>query len=117
EEAMPQIETVTGASNDASLETTFERLREGYRRDPYPSFEERIGALDTLAEVVKKHSDEITEAARQDFGHRSPHDTKIAEVFTLLQLIKYIRGNLRTWMDPERRETQVTFLPARNEVR
>ncbi len=114
---MPQIETVATPSNETQLRTTFDRLRKGYRRDPYPSFEQRMRWLDTLGDLTKRNADAIAEAARQDFGHRSVHDTKLAEVFTVVQLIKYIQGNLRTWMEPARRHTEVTFLPARNEVR
>jgi acyl-CoA reductase-like NAD-dependent aldehyde dehydrogenase len=114
---MPQIETVKTPSNEAQLRTTFDRLRAGYRRDAYPSFETRVRWLDALSELTKKHADEIAQAVSSDFGHRSVHDTMLAEVFTTTQLIKYIKSNLHEWMEPERRHTEVTFLPARNEVR
>ncbi len=114
---MPEMQTVKTQSTDAQVRAPFERLRAAYRRDPYPSFEQRIRWLDTLTEITKKHADEIAEAIRSDFGHRSMHDTKLAECFTLVELVKYIKANLADWMKPERRQTGVAFLPARNEVR
>jgi len=114
---MPQMESVPMESTEASVRAPFDRLRAAYRREPYPSFEQRIRWLDTLAELTKTHQDEIVAAVSADFGHRSAHETKLAECFPVVELVKYIRSNLSAWMRPERRDTDVTFLPARNEVR
>jgi coniferyl-aldehyde dehydrogenase len=114
---MPEMQTVKTQSTEAQLRAPFERLRAAYRRDPYPSFEQRIRWLDTITDITKRNADAIAEAVRADFGHRSTHDTKLAECFTLVELVKFIKANLAEWMKPERRSTNVAFLPARNEVR
>lgn len=114
---MPELKAVKTQPIDAQMQVSFERLRAAYRRDPSPSFEQRVRWLDTLADITKRRSGEIIEAVREDFGHRSTHETKLAECFTVIELVKYIKANLAEWMKPERRQTGVAFLPARNEVR
>jgi acyl-CoA reductase-like NAD-dependent aldehyde dehydrogenase len=53
---------------------------------------------------------------RTDFGSRSAHETKLAEVVMLLDAIKYMRKHLKGWMRPSRRSVSLTYMPARAAV-
>ncbi|NLY93558.1 MAG: coniferyl aldehyde dehydrogenase [Myxococcales bacterium] len=94
------------------VQAAFDRLEAAYRRDPVPSLRARLESLRKLKQLTKDNAEAISEAIRQDFGHRSRHDTALAEIFPIVQLVTYIEKNLKGWMKPERRPMPATFLPA-----
>lgn len=94
----------------------FERLKQAFRGDPYPSYETRLEWLRRLEQAIRRNQDEIVQAVNSDFGMRSSHETKLAEVFTPLSAIKYIRSQLKKWMQPESRHVSLTFKPATAKV-
>jgi coniferyl-aldehyde dehydrogenase len=98
------------------VHAAFDRLKAAYRRDPVPSLRARKESLRKLKQLTKDNADAIVEAIREDFGHRSKHDTQLAEVFPIVQLVTYIEKNLKRWMRPERRPMPATFLPASAQI-
>ena len=56
------------------------------------------------------------DAISQDFGHRSPSETLMAEVLPSLLMVGSALDNLKAWMRPEKRGTSLLFWPARNQV-
>ena len=58
----------------------------------------------------------FVEAIAQDFGHRSPSETLMAEILPALLMVGSALANLKAWMRPEKRGTSLLFWPARNEV-
>lgn len=98
------------------VRAVFDRIRAASRRDPYPSYETRMQRLKALHDAVVDKQDEIAEAVRKDFGNRSVHETKVAEIFMTASLINYIRKNLKKWMRPESRHVSMTFKPGRAKV-
>ncbi len=104
-------------SQQRHLEDTFERMRESSRDLPAPTHEERMERLQRLQDALVARQDELAAAISEDFGHRSRHETLIAEVFLCVEGIRETRRHLRAWMRPERRRTGLPFLPARSEVR
>lgn len=93
-----------------------EHLRAAHRRQP-PDYRQRIADLDRLAAAVRGHREELVKAISADFGRRSRHETLVAEVMTTLDEIDYARKHLRAWMRPRRRAMNLSFLPARAEIR
>jgi coniferyl-aldehyde dehydrogenase len=89
----------------------FHRQREAFRSHPYPSAVERIDHIQRLRPALTRHTDEITEAVRQDFGHRSADETKLAELILSLEGAKYHARNLRDWMKPEKRKVGAMQFP------
>ena len=87
-----------------------------YRANSQPSAEERIERLARLRKALVKHQDAFAEAISADFGHRSSHETKIAEVMTCLEYIDYASKNLRKWMAPSKRHIALTHQPAKGWV-
>jgi coniferyl-aldehyde dehydrogenase len=91
---------------------TLNAMRAAARKAAVPTYDERIAALDKLERAVLKRKDAIAKAIASDFGHRSKHETFVADVFVVLGSIKHTRSHLRDWMEPEDRETSFVFMPA-----
>ena len=104
------------AHPDLDLRPLLEQVRAAHRRR-VPDLAQRLADLDRLAEAVRRHRDELAKAVSADFGRRSRHETLAADVMTTLDEIKYLRKHLRRWMRPQRRGVNLTFRPARGEIR
>lgn len=98
------------------LRTVFDRLKQAHLRSAF-SYEQRIELLTRLESVVRQQRDALVAACNADFGRRSRIETLGADVMVTLDEIKYARKNLRRWMRPQRRSINLTFLPARGEIR
>ncbi|MGD8862491.1 MAG: coniferyl aldehyde dehydrogenase [Myxococcales bacterium] len=99
-----------------AMRQTFEAMKAAQKADPYPSYEERIARLDKLLSVTVKNRDAIAEAISADFGNRSYHETQIAEIFTSLTAIRYMKKQLKGWMKPRSRHVMLTLKPAKARV-
>jgi len=95
------------------MQRIFNSQKNAFRLRPSTTANERIALLDNLKNVLIKYQDHIATAISEDFGHRSHHETKFAEVLTSLENIKYYSKNLRTWMLPDKRHVNPTHLPAK----
>ncbi len=94
----------------------FDRLRAGHRVEPSPNYETRIDRLHRLRTILRRQQNAIIAAIRNDFGSRSPHETRMAEIVTVLGQIKYVEENLKSWMKSEARKTALNFKPASAKV-
>ncbi len=99
------------------LDAILARLRAAQRRGGTPSERQRLERLSKLEKTLLANKERLADAVSADFGGRSRHETLTAEIFVTASLIRYVKENLRAWMEPERREVAMTFFPARNEVR
>jgi coniferyl-aldehyde dehydrogenase len=106
----------TSADPIDALRPAFDRLRAAHRAH-IPTYGERLTALDRLEGVLRAHRDEIVSACSTDFGRRAPIETLGADVLVTLDEITHARKHLRRWMRPERRAVNLSFRPARGEVR
>ncbi|MCK0537003.1 coniferyl aldehyde dehydrogenase [Alcanivorax quisquiliarum] len=87
----------------SQLRALFDAQRAAFFKQPYPTADERIEHLDRLKPLLLDNIDAITAALKADFGHRSEDETKLAEILTSLEGIKYYRKRLRKWMKPQKR--------------
>jgi coniferyl-aldehyde dehydrogenase len=92
------------------------RQRAAFLRDGAPDLRQRRADLLRLRRMLLARKVEIEAALNKDFGHRSSHETVVAEVMTVVHGIDYLRGNLRRWMRPTRRHVAMHFQPARSYV-
>ena len=106
----------TSLSPVETLKPAFERLRAAHL-GKIPDYDARMAALDRLGQAVRRYKDEIIAACSADFGRRAPLETLGADVMVSLDEIKHARRHLRGWMRPQRRAVNLSFLPARGEVR
>lgn len=98
------------------LNALFRQQKQAYRKQPMPSAESRIEQLDKLKAAVLKHQDALAEAVNQDFSCRSKDETKVAEILTTVEGIKYAKARIRSWMKPEKRHVGVLHAPSSNTV-
>lgn len=86
------------------------------QRKSVPTYDQRIEALEKLEAVLLQKKDAIADAVSKDFGNRSRHETLVAEVFIVLNNIKYAKAHLAEWMKSETRDVEWTFLPGSAEI-
>ena len=109
-----QLRSIDVVENEA--QRIFKLQREGYLRDPYPSLEERRDRLRALERILLENTDAIVEAIGQDFGHRCAEESKILEIFPVVDGIRHTLKHLRKWMRPQRRHVSVLFATGSNRV-
>ncbi len=101
---------------DRRLSETLAQMRQAWlERGPLP-YERRMEAMAQLAGVLLKYQEALVDAVRQDFGHRSAHETKMADIFPVLAGLRHARRHLRRWMKPRRRPIDLVFWPGKGEV-
>lgn len=104
-------------SFQSALDATLARQRLAYFAHPVPTLAERKADLRTLQRFVREHQDALLAAISADFGHRSRHETLLAEVFPVVDGIDHIVRCLRGWMRPQRRAVDWrNFFGASNRV-
>ena len=109
-----QLRSIEIVENEA--QRVFKLQREAYLRDPYPSLDERRSRLRALERILLDNMDEITEAISQDFGHRSVEESKILEIFPVIDGLRDTLRKTRKWMKPQRRHVSVVFATGSNRV-
>ncbi len=103
-----------------SVQTDFDRIfvaqKEAFQQHRTPGAQERIGHLNTLKKVILQHKEEIAEAISQDFGHRSPDESFLAEIFSSAETLHHTARHVKKWMKPSCRMPGKYFLPAKTKV-
>jgi coniferyl-aldehyde dehydrogenase len=97
----------------ATLHEIFERQQHSFRRCTPLPLNKRLEALGILLQSIINHQDALIEAVQQDFGQRSTRETRLLELFPLLDEIRFIRRHLRRWMRPRSASANWQFLPSR----
>jgi acyl-CoA reductase-like NAD-dependent aldehyde dehydrogenase len=100
-----------------ALRRVFDAQQAAQADAPLPDRRVRDQRLAALEALLHDHLDDIAEAVRADFGHRSVHETRLLEGFPSLEAVRHARRHLGRWMRPQRRATSLWFLPGRSEVR
>ncbi len=100
-----------------ALEEALALQRKAYFAYPIPTLEERKADLRTLQRFIRENQDALCDAISADYGHRSRHETLLAEVFPAVDGIDHVIGQLRGWMKPQRRSVDWrNFFGASNRV-
>jgi coniferyl-aldehyde dehydrogenase len=102
--------------NEQQLNEILTLQKVAYQKHPNPSAKERIDRLARLKRVLVKYQDNIADAINQDYGNRSISETKIGELLTCLEQIKYYSKNLTNWMKPSKRHIGIIHQPAKGWV-
>ena len=98
------------------LHLILEMQRAAFNAERMPSLAVRRDRLQRVLTMTAKHGDAIAAAISKDFGHRSAHETQLADLFTVQSAAKHALHHLRGWMKARRMPTALHFLPARNEL-
>jgi acyl-CoA reductase-like NAD-dependent aldehyde dehydrogenase len=100
----------------ADLDRLFAVQRAAFARSPYPDAHIRERRLAALERLLRENADSIAAAIAHDFGHRSPHETRLLELFPSLEAVRHARRRVRKWMRPRRRATSLWFRPGRSQL-
>jgi coniferyl-aldehyde dehydrogenase len=100
----------------ADLPATLHPLRSAWQANR-PSLDQRRNDLQRLRAALKARLPQMAEAIAADFGHRSTHESLIADGMTVLNEIDHLLGHLRRWMRPRRVGVGWRFWPARAQTR
>ena len=103
-------------TDPADLPAILHTLRTAWQANR-PSLEQRRSDLQRLRAVLKARLPQMAEAIAADFGHRSTHESLIADGMTVLNEIDYLLGHLRGWTRPRRVGVGWRFWPARAQTR
>ena len=98
------------------MKSLFEIQRKAFAADMNPVRSLREDRLDRLLGMIQKYQDEIAQAISSDFGHRSLHETALAEIFVTIAAIRQARRHLKCWMKTRRVPTPLHFMPAWSRV-
>jgi coniferyl-aldehyde dehydrogenase len=82
-----------------------------------PDYAQRMGDLARLRAVLKAHLHPFADAMSADFVRRPRHESLLTDGMTVLNVIDYLRANLRRWMKPKRGAAGWVFFPGRTEIR
>lgn len=105
------------APTAAALSAALQALRAAHRRAPNPSLAQRRAWLLALQRFVREHQAALIAAIAADYGHRSHDETRLLEIFPVVDGIAHALRHLAAWMRPQRRAVDWRAFPlARNRV-
>jgi coniferyl-aldehyde dehydrogenase len=113
---IPDEQHMPPADEMTELAPTLERLRATWRAKK-PDYAQRMHDLARLQAAFEARLDEMTAAVRADFGHRSEHESLLADGMTVVNEIKHLRSHLRGWMRPKHAGVGWRLMPARAQIR
>ena len=96
----------------ASLERLLLIQRSAFEAERYPSVATRRDRLERLRRIVTQHESRFVAAIERDFGHRSAHETRLAELYIVGAEARHAIRRLSRWMKPRRVATPWHLLPA-----
>ncbi len=98
------------------MELSFHALRVASRRDIDVPLAVRRDRLERLGALLDRHRKNFELAISDDFGHRSIHETRFAEVVTVEAAIKHAIRHVAQWMKPRAVPTDLHFRPGSNRL-
>jgi coniferyl-aldehyde dehydrogenase len=98
------------------MESGFHALRAASRRDIDVPLAVRRDRLERLGALLDRHRRDFEVAISDDFGHRSVHETRFAEVVPVEAAIKHALRHVAQWMRSRRVPTDLHFRPGSNRL-
>jgi coniferyl-aldehyde dehydrogenase len=103
---------VEATAAPAQMRLIFDAQRAAFLQAGAPSLEERRADLGKLSEAVSGSVDKLAEVISADFGHRSRHETELAEIVPVQSTIRHTLRHLPAWMRPKPVSVGIELLPA-----
>jgi coniferyl-aldehyde dehydrogenase len=101
------------SASAAGLDRLFALQRAAFARERYPDLRTRADRLARLKSLVIDNEARFAQAVDNDFGDRSEHETRLAELYIVAAEIADAQANLRKWMRRERVSTPLHLQPGR----
>ncbi len=102
--------------NGADLDRLFALQRAAFARERYPDLRTRVDRLARLKSLVTENEARFAAAVDSDFGDRSEHETRLAELYIVAAEIADAQANLPRWMRHERVATPLHLQPGRARI-
>jgi aldehyde dehydrogenase (NAD+) len=102
--------------NLEEIDQLVENQRELYRSTPSFTFKERIELLTKLEQVLYKYEKEINQALFEDL-RKCSFEAQIAEFIFVMNELKMIKKNLKSWMKDKKVKTPLIHFPAKSFIR
>ncbi|MEO8754701.1 MAG: coniferyl aldehyde dehydrogenase [Casimicrobiaceae bacterium] len=102
--------------HESALQSLFDAQRAAFARERYPTLAVRQDRLHRLRKLVADNEGRLVAAVNQDFGHRSAHETRLAELYIVAAEIAHAQAHLARWMRPQRVATPLHLLPGRARI-
>lgn len=99
-----------------TLTAILQSQRQAFQADPAPQYSQRVAQLQALKQALIAHQDKLTNALKQDYGHRSVDDSMISDIMPCINNINYSLKHLKKWMQPSRRHAGLLLAPAKIKV-
>ena len=106
----------SGPAAVIELNRVFSLQRAAFARERYPELRTRRDRLARLQSLVRDNEPRFVAAISHDFGHRSAHETRLAELYIVLAEIANAQKHLARWMRSERVGTPLHLLPGRARI-
>ena len=100
----------------AELDRLFALQRAAFARERYPTFAVRRDRLARLKSLVTENEARFAAAVDRDFGDRSEHETRLAELYIVAAEIADAQASLGRWMRSTRVATPLHLLPGRARI-
>lgn len=100
----------------SELRAVFERQRRASRQESPPDHAVRCDRLDRLTAILERYEEDFVAAMSADFGHRSPHESRLLDIVTAIGDVREIRRRLKGWMKPRRVPTRLHLRPGHGRV-
>ena len=110
------MEQTTDTAAALAQAQTLTQMRQAWMQQR-PDYNQRRDDLRRLRAAFKGRIGQMADAIATDFGHRSRHESVIADGMTVTGEIDHLLSHLRGWMKPERVGVGWRFWPARAQIR
>ena len=100
----------------ADLDRLFALQRAAFARERYPDLRTRLDRLSRLKSLVTENEARFAAAVDSDFGDRSEHETRLAELYIVAAEVADAQASLARWMRHERVVTPLHLQPARARI-
>lgn len=104
----------TNHSPLAQMQHCLAQQKAAYLQQPMPSAAVRIDRLDRLLKMSEEATESLITAISSDFGHRSRHETLLAELSMSQAAIRNAKRHLKAWMKARRVSTPLAYQPSKN---
>jgi len=102
--------------NGVDLDRLFSLQRAAFARERYPDLRTRVDRLARLKSLVTDNEARFAAAVDSDFGDRSEHETRLAELYIVAAEIADAQANLPRWMRSERVASPLHLQPGRARI-
>ena len=103
-------------TSTAELDRLFALQRAAFARERYPTIAVRQDRLARLKALVSENEARFAAAVDRDFGDRSEHETRLAELYIIAAEVSDAQASLERWMRPARVTTPLHLQPGRARI-